>query len=123
MRLLNKHEALLSRRVEGYINSSGDYTEGGATSETIRCLVQPQFSKSEFQKDLPEGVQPRDTRVLHTKVLLKTGSERTQTLADIITFKEEEYEVYEVSEWDSGTTRLDHYRAVIIRRDALNGSN
>ena len=53
---------------------------------------------------------------------LKTGSEKGQNLADIIIFKDKEYEVFEVEEWLSATGRNDYYKAIMIRRDVLHGS-
>lgn len=120
MRLLNKHQVILRRRAKGYINSQGDWTQGDATDTTIRGCVQPRYNKSEFQKVLPEGVRESHTREFYTRILLRTTSELTGDIADIIEFQGVEYEVFEVSEWFSATEELSHYKALMIRRDVLN---
>lgn len=123
MRLINKQKAIVLRQEgEGVWTLDGKYIPAWQKEIPIRCSIQPTFFGSERQKLLPEGVTHRDVRDLYTVTPLQVGSEKRQHIADIVVFNEVEYEVFEVSEWFSGTGRLDHYKATIIRKDVLDGT-
>lgn len=123
MRLIHKQKATVLRQEgQGMWEVDGGYIDPYRVEIPIRCSVQPTFFGSERQKLLPEGVTHRDLRDIYTVFNLQVGSEHRQQRADIVVFNGVEYEVFEVSEWFSATGRLDHYRAVMIRRDVLNGS-
>jgi hypothetical protein len=122
MRLLHKHRATLLRTSGGSWTESGRYEEGLREEIPISCLIQPTFATSELQKVLPDGIHKKDCREIYTVHELRTGDERTQAKADYVEFKGVQYEVYHVNEWFSGTSRLDHYRCIMIRRDVLNVS-
>lgn len=126
MRLLRMHRATVKRasEVTGVWNDSGDY-EDAAERECIpiTCCVQPTFSRSEYQKKLPEGVTIKDCREIYTHNILQTGDEHSQHQADIVEFEGREYEVFENNPWDTISGRLTHHRAIMIRRDKLPNPN
>lgn len=123
MRLLSKTAAILHRHSgNGYYKEDGSWDEGGYKSHNIRCSFQPAFRGGIYQKTLPEGIHQKDCREVYTRTELLTGSEKDVINSDYLTINGAEYEVYEVQEW-FGANKLSHYKALIIRRDKLNGNN
>ena len=120
MRLLNKHRATLQRiDSEGTWDEKGEYLAPEPTEQVIPCFVQPPFTGSQYQKKLPEGIIAKDCIEINTKFPLRLGNEKDQVLADVIIWKEREYEVFEIEEWFAPSERNDYTKAILVRKDRL----
>ncbi len=85
--------------------SFGKYTQGTPTSHTIRASIQPVSGKELDQ--LPEGDRFKSHIEIYT--------ENSIYVKDVITYKDEKFEVIRVSDYSDYC--LEHYEALAIRID------
>lgn len=78
--------------------------------------LQP-WSKGEMQIEVPAGVRVKDVRLFYTKTKLQTADEQLGKDPDTTTIDGIEYEVYDQADWNQYGLSVDHYCAVLIRRD------
>lgn len=125
MKLLCRQKATLLRASNDfYYNEKGDWVHGSTTHSEIVCSIQPPFGSDGYtQYNLPDGVTLKDCKNIYTKTLLRTGSEYDKIEADTLVINGMSYEVFSVDEWFSGTGRLSHYKALVIRKDKICGNN
>lgn len=118
MRLLKKHTAQLIRHtISGYYNDDGEWIAGaGDTPVTLKCCIQPAPQLS-MRVTLPEGVREKDCRVIWTHSDLIGSTEVGAVEADIVIYKDLEYLIWDVGEWDGA--HITATEALMIRKDRL----
>jgi hypothetical protein len=100
----------LKRNTPGEYDSSGRYIEGMETQTTIRGSIQP--ATQEDLRMLPEGRRVDEGMKLYTTTPLLTASPNNETNADIINYREQDFEVVAVRDWVKTTS---FYRAILRR--------
>lgn len=121
-RLLSTEKLTIQRRQAGggYFDDNYQYIEPTPELIEIDCSVQP-FRNGQSQIELPEGVRSSDARNVYTKTPILTNIEQQDQLPDITTIDGFEYECFNVENWSRYGLKVDHYRAVFIRKDKLSG--
>jgi hypothetical protein len=75
----------------------GRYVEPNPTEFFPVVSVQPVTGKEQLL--LPEGVRTRQTVKIYSKMRLMTSSQSTSQRADIVNYKNQNYEVFTVEDW------------------------
>lgn len=118
LRLL-KTSTLTFIRPEGQAEYDDDYNL--TPSDPIPPIIaqgslQP-WSKGEMQVEVPAGVRVKDVRLFYTKTKLQTADEQLEKDPDTTTIDGIEYEVYDQADWNQYGLSVDHYCAVLVRKD------
>ena len=84
--------------------SGGDYIDGIYAEGSIRIfktLCSPQQPSPQDLQTLPEGERDKDLFKFITNKLLRTGSDRDTTQADVLIFKGNRFKIIAVGDWDT----------------------
>lgn len=100
------------RGASSFAAGTGEPVAGSTSTFTSVASVQP-FPGREA-KNLPEGIETHDARVMFAEELLRAADDRTKTQADRVTVDGDVFEVLKVEPW--GGNLLPHYRATLVRR-------
>ena len=84
------------------------------TEEQIQGSFQPLNGKE--REALPEGVRSSETLKVYTGVDLRTADQHEGTPADEIEYDGRRFVVYQVDKWPK---LLDHYKALLIRKQEI----
>ena len=95
-----------------YGANTGDYVPGATSAFSARASVQPMSPRE--RKNLPEGLQTEDVRVMYTEEAIQAADDSTKALGDKVDIGGETFEAVKVEPW--GGTLLPHYKSTLVRR-------
>ena len=112
----------VSRAQGGEYDTNRNYVDKAPKPFCTMSSIQP-YKKGKDQVVLPEGIRSEDALVVWTKDELRVADQFNNLKADETTIDGREYVVFFVSNWNRHGLSVDHYEAIIIRKDkAPNGS-
>ena len=116
--LLKTTVLTFTRFEEGNYDVGGteEWVDGTPTPVIAEGSLQP-FREGTSKVVLPEGTKTQDARLFYTKTLLRTEDEFNNTVADTTVINGATYEVFNSGDWNQFGLSVDHFRAILIRRD------
>ena len=92
---------------------AGRWNAGVSSTFPVDACIQPVTGKD--LQALPEGFHASNSKVMFSKVELKTVSEDPKMSADLVTVKGEDYQVLQVQDWERSLSGGDFFRLLIGR--------
>ena len=106
----------------GEYDSNRNFVDKDPKSFCTMSSIQP-YRKGKDQVVLPEGIRSEDVLVVWTKDELRVADQFKNLKADETTVDGREYVTFYVSNWNRHGLSIDHYEAILVRKDkAPNGS-
>lgn len=102
------------RRQSAPTEFKGRFVAGAETILSTDGTVQRMSARERLL--LPEGVRQSDVIKIYTTFAFRVGNEENQIPGDIIEYKGDDYEIFQVEDWND--TMIPHYRANARRVDA-----
>lgn len=98
------------------INEYGGLVDSELETIYATGSLQP-FRISEQTTVLPQGKKTSDARMFYTTTELKAADEYTNTKADEVTIQGKVFEVFDMSDFATVGSPLNHYEVVLVRKE------
>ena len=110
------------RSTGGELDDDDNFVDSAPTRIHTKASIQP-YKKGNGQEVLPKGIRSEDVLVVWTQDELRVADQFNNLKADETVIDGREYVVFFISNWNRHGLTIDHYEAIVIRKDkAPNGS-
>ena len=103
----------VTRNLAGHYNNDGYFVQGKSSTLTIQANVQPlnQREMAQYTAILPGGNRTAQLLKMYTNAFLNLDSQISNITADVITWRNRDFKVVMLEEWQSNI--ISHYRYIL----------